>query len=99
MCNRIVNAAKCCGVYRGQSMHSFRRGSMQHRQEVLGQDLTAIGAQAKIRTPAVVARYLDPMRCRAKLKKKAAAALHRARAPSERIRQRRQGWSRHEESA
>lgn len=93
MLNRIVNAAKCCGVYRGQSMHSFRRGSMQHRQEVMGQDAAAIGAQAKIKTPAVVARYLDPMRCRSKLKKKA-AALHRDRAPSERIRQRPQGWSR-----
>ena len=76
MHNRIVAAATRCGVYRGQSMHSFRRGSMQHRHYVLGEDSAAVGALAKIQTPAITARYLNPCRSRAKLQKLAAAAKY-----------------------
>lgn len=62
------------GVYKGQSVHSFRRGGMQHRHSVLGEPAEQVQGRALIKTPAVAARYLNPGRHHAKLAKIATKA-------------------------
>ena len=59
--DRLVEAAKRMGLYRGQSTHGFRRGSMQHNRDA-GVSLEAVAQRAKIKTPAVLARYLNKRR-------------------------------------
>lgn len=71
--NRVVDAAKKAGVYRGQSVHSFRRGSMQH-MEGLGVPRTEVAQRAKIKTPEVAARYFNKRRSHVKLAKQGRAA-------------------------
>ncbi len=56
------------GLYKGQSVHSFRRGGMQHAVEQ-GESAEAVGDRAKIKTPAVRARYLNKRRQFVKLAK------------------------------
>ena len=71
--NRMVDAAKRFGLYRGQSVHSFRRGSMQHHKES-GMAPELVAQRAKIKTPEVAARYLNKRRSYVKLAKKERAA-------------------------
>jgi hypothetical protein len=47
------------GVYRGQTIHGTRRGSMQHAVHHRGWTADAAGQQAQIRTGRVVKTYLD----------------------------------------
>jgi hypothetical protein len=61
----MVEAAQRMGLYRGQSVHGFRRGSMQHSRDS-GATLDAIAQRAKIKTPAVLARYLNKRRSHVK---------------------------------
>ena len=50
------------GVYRGQTIHGTRRGSMQHAVHSEGRGLDEVARQAQIRTRAIVHRYLDRAR-------------------------------------
>lgn len=59
--SRLVEAAQRLGLYKGQSNHGFRRGSMQHSRDA-GATLEAVAQRAKIKTPAVLARYLNKRR-------------------------------------
>ena len=61
------------GIYRGQSVHGFRRGSMQH-QESLGVPREEIARRAKIKTPEVLARYLNKRRAFVRSEKRERAA-------------------------
>ncbi len=71
--NRLVGAAKRHGIYRGQSVHGFRRGSMQHSHDH-GESVEQVAGQARIKTPQVAARYLNKRRPQAKLAKMERAA-------------------------
>ncbi len=64
-----MGAAKRFGIYRGQSIHGFRRGSMQHSRDQ-GESAEAVAQRAKIKTPAIAARYLNKRRHHARLSKK-----------------------------
>ena len=88
MYSRVTTAAERAGVYKGQSIHSFRRGGMQHRKYVAGESAESIQQQAHIKTPAVAARYLNQRRQGVKLAKLAAKAKHheRSRLPGGRLR-------------
>ncbi len=63
-----MGAAKKYGLYRGQSVHGFRRGSMQHSKD-LGVPPELVAQRAKIKTPEVAARYFNKRRPHAKLAK------------------------------
>lgn len=64
----MVKRAQKLGVFRGQSVHSFRRGSMQH-QEGMGVSREDVAKRAKIKTPEVAARYFNKRRAFVKLEK------------------------------
>lgn len=68
-----MGAAKRFGIYRGQSVHGFRRGSMQHSHDQ-GDTLEQVAGRARIKTPQVAARYLNKRRPQAKLAKLERAA-------------------------
>ena len=63
-------------MYKGQSIHSFRRGGMQHRKYVEGESTEAIQRQAHIKIPEVAARYLNKRRQGVKLAKLATKVKH-----------------------
>ena len=57
---RVKQLALTLGIYNGETGHSFRRGSLQHTHSVDG--VLAAAEQGRIKTPAILARYLDPGR-------------------------------------
>lgn len=59
--HRLTNALKDHHLYRGQSVHSTRRGAMQSMQAA-GHSLEAISRAATIKTPAIRDLYLDVTR-------------------------------------
>ncbi|GAB4815694.1 hypothetical protein N2152v2_002740 [Parachlorella kessleri] len=63
--NRIVKAAKELGLYRGQSLHGFRRGSLQHSR-AQGASKEELSRQSRIQTEAVLDRYLNKRRSHVK---------------------------------
>lgn len=73
----MVEAAERAGVYKGQTVHGFRRGGMQHRKHRLGESTEDIQKQAHIKTPAVAARYLNCCRHLPKLAKLATKVQHK----------------------
>lgn len=68
---RILEAADRAGVFKGQTLHSFRRGGMQHRKYLLGEPTEDIQRQAHIKTPSVADRYLSRNRHSLRLAKQA----------------------------
>lgn len=60
--NRVRKHFTAAGLYKGQTVHGSRRGSMQHDVYKLGKTAEEAGNAAQIRTPAIVQRYLDPFR-------------------------------------
>eukprot|EP00798_Chlamydomonas_sp_ICE-L_P016039 gene16039-biopygen25035 len=54
---RVQKHLKDMGAYDGETSHSFRRGTLQASAEVGGHDAAA--RHGRIKTPAVVDRYLD----------------------------------------
>ena len=58
----FVKKLKQYGLYKGQSLHSLRRGSMQHAVYEDHQTRHVVAEAALIRTPAVAERYLDQTR-------------------------------------
>lgn len=60
--NRVKQHLSDAKLYRGQTVHGSRRGSMQHAVHVLGQSQEEVAKAAQIRTPAITQRYLDPFR-------------------------------------
>lgn len=77
MYSRVVEAAERAGVYRGQTVHGFRRGGMQHRKHKEGELTESIQEQAHIQTPAVAACYLNQRRHLPKLAKLATKVQHK----------------------
>lgn len=71
--NRVVGMARRLGLYRGQSVHSFRRGSMQC-MAAQGASREQIMQRAHIKTPEVAARYLNKRRAQTKLEKQGRGA-------------------------
>ena len=65
-------------MYKGQSIHGFRRGGMQHRKYVEGEPTETIQQQAHIKTPEVAARYLNKRRQGVKLAKLATKVKYQA---------------------
>ena len=63
---QLVGAAKRFGMYRGQSVHGFRRGGMQHSL-AQGAPPELVAQRAKIKTPEVAARYFNKRRSHVKL--------------------------------
>ena len=60
--NRVRQHLSDAKLYRGQTVHGSRRGSMQHAVHVLGQSAEDVARAAQIRTPAIAQRYLDRFR-------------------------------------
>ena len=60
--HRITSALQRHGLYHRQSLHSYRRGSLQalHYDHLVPKD--DVGRHAQIKTPAVVELYLDKSR-------------------------------------
>jgi hypothetical protein len=65
--SQVIKYLTAAGIYEGETGHSFRRGGLQHTAHVAGPLAAAL--QGRIRTPSILARYLDPSRhldnCRA----------------------------------
>lgn len=68
--HRITSALQRHGLYHGQSVHSYRRGSLQalHYDQLLPKE--DVGRHAQIKTPAVVELYLDKSRHLARQKRR-----------------------------
>ena len=63
--NRVKQHLADARLYRGQTVHGSRRGSMQHDVHVLGHSPDEVAKAAQIRTAAITQRYLDRFRhCR-----------------------------------
>lgn len=60
--NRVRQHLSDAKLYKGQTVHGSRRGSMQHAVHVLGQSPEDVARAAHIRTPAIAQRYLDRFR-------------------------------------
>ena len=60
--NRVRQHLADAKLYRGQTVHGSRRGSMQHAVHVLGHSPEDVAKAAQIRTPAITQRYLDRFR-------------------------------------
>ena len=60
--NRVRQHLADAKLYRGQTVHGSRRGSMQHAVHVLGQSPEDVAKAAQIRTPVITQRYLDRFR-------------------------------------
>jgi hypothetical protein len=56
--NRLTEA----GCYHGETCHSFRRGSLQHANMVMGATGLALSTLSQIKSPSVLQKYLDPTR-------------------------------------
>lgn len=56
----IKKRLKGCGIYDGETGHSFRRGSIQDR--FCKEGLLGAAVQGRIKTPSILQRYLDPKR-------------------------------------
>ncbi|KAK9806959.1 hypothetical protein WJX72_008684 [[Myrmecia] bisecta] len=66
---RLTGHLKAFGLYHGESVHSYRRGNMQHRHHRLGETEEAVGERALINTPSVRKKYLDQSRHHRKMKR------------------------------
>ena len=69
----MTEASVRLGLYKGQSVHGFRRGSIQHNK-ARGVSEGEVARRAQIKTPAVLARYANKRRHLPRLEKKALAA-------------------------
>ena len=62
--NRVSHHFKAAGLYRGQTVHGSKRGSMQFAVHVLGQSMEEVAYAAPIRTPAIVQRSLQALQAK-----------------------------------
>jgi hypothetical protein len=56
---RIIRSMKAHGLHEGHTIHSYRRGHLQHLVHTQGHPQSVAAGNSNIKTPALQARYLD----------------------------------------